>query len=42
MAAGGGAVSAMKNQNGVKVELISATQGVKLTFGSSGVAMKIK
>jgi len=41
-AAGGGAVSAMKNQNGVKVELVSATQGVKLTFGSSGVAMKIK
>ena len=40
-AAGGGSVTTMKNQNGVTVELVSTTQGVKLTLGPSGVRMKI-
>ena len=37
----GGAVSVMKNQNGVSVELVSTTQGMEFTLGISGVAMKI-
>jgi len=41
-AAGGAAVTAMRNQNGVTVELVSTTQGAKLTLGPSGVRMKIK
>ena len=41
-AAGGAAVSAMKNQNGVTVELLSTTQGVKFALGGAGVDMKIK
>ena len=41
-AAGGESVTAMRNQNGVTVELVSTTQGVKLTLGPSGVRMKIK
>lgn len=40
--AGGGVVSVMKNQNGVKVELVATTRGVEFTLGVSGVAMKIK
>jgi hypothetical protein len=40
--AGGGSVSAMKNQNGVTVELVSTTQGVKFALGGGGVDMKIK
>ena len=41
-AAGGGSVAAMKNQNGVTVELVSTTQGVKVALGGGGVDMKIK
>ena len=41
-AAGGESVTAMRNQNGVTVELVSTTQGAKLTLGPSGVHMKIK
>jgi hypothetical protein len=41
-AAGGAGVAAMKNQNGVTVELVSTTQGVKFTIGAGGVDMKVK
>jgi hypothetical protein len=41
-AAGGAGVTAMKNQNGVTVELVSTTQGVKFTLGGAGVDMKLK
>jgi hypothetical protein len=41
-AAGGGSVAAMKNQNGVSVELVATTQGVKFVLGGGGVDMKIK
>jgi hypothetical protein len=40
--AGGGSVTAMKNQNGVSVELVATSQGVKFTLGGGGVDMKIK
>ena len=43
LTAGGGAgVTAMKNQNGVTVELVSTTQGVEIGLGGAGVEMKIK
>ena len=41
-AAGGGSVASMKNQNGVSVDLVSTTQGVKITLGGAGIDMKIK
>jgi hypothetical protein len=41
-AAGGGAVATMKNQNGVTINLVSTTQGVKITLGAAGVTMRIK
>jgi hypothetical protein len=41
-AAGGASAAAMKNQNGVTVELVSTTQGVKVTIGGGGVDMKVK
>jgi hypothetical protein len=40
--AGGGSVTAMKNQNGVSVELVATTQGLKFALGGGGVDMKIK
>ncbi len=40
--AGGASATAMKNQNGVKVELVTTTQGLKLVLGAGGVDMKIK
>ena len=40
LVAGGDAVS-MQNQNGVRVEFISKNQGVKLTFASDTVTLKI-
>ena len=40
--AGGGSVTTMRNQNGVTIDLISTTQGVKVAIGGSGVDMKIK
>jgi hypothetical protein len=40
--AGGGGVTAMKNQNGVTVELVATTQGVKFALGGGGVDMKVK
>jgi len=41
-AAGGAGVAAMKNQNGVTVELVSTTRGVDIALGGAGVDMKIK
>ena len=41
-AAGGGSATAMHNQNGVRIDLLSTSQGVKLTLGASGVKLKIK
>src|SRR5262245_14431625 len=41
-AGGGGSVSTMRNQNGVTIDLVSTTQGVKFTLGGGGVDMKIK
>ncbi len=41
-AAGGGGVVVMQNQNGVKVEMLSTTQGVKLKLAVSGVKMAVK
>jgi hypothetical protein len=39
---GGGGVSTMKNQNGVVIDAVSTTQGLKLTIGTGGVKMAIK
>jgi len=39
---GGGGGLAMKNQNGVVVELVATTQGVSLTAGVSGVNLSVK
>jgi len=39
---GGGGVVTMKNQNGVKADLVATTQGVKFALGGGGVDMKIK
>jgi len=41
-AAGGGGAAAMKNQNGVTVNLVATTQGVKFALAAGGVEMKIK
>ncbi len=40
--AGGGSAVVAKNQNGVRVDLVSTTKGVKFTLGTSGIEMKIK
>jgi len=39
---GGGSVATMKNQNGVSIDLVSTSQGVKLTLAAGGVTLKIK
>jgi hypothetical protein len=41
VASGAGAVAA-KNQNGVRVNLVSTTKGVKFALGAAGLEMKIK
>jgi hypothetical protein len=42
-AVGGGAgAAAMKNQNGVEMNLVATTQGVKLTLAAAGVSIKLK
>jgi len=38
---GGGETAAMKNQNGVTVNLVSTTQGVKLALAAGGVSIKV-
>ena len=40
--AGGGNALVMQNQNGVRIEMLSTTKGVKLTLGAGGITMKIK
>ena len=40
--AGGGSATAMQNQNGVVVHIISTTQGLKFALSASGVSLKIK
>jgi len=40
--AGGASAAAMKNQNGVVINLVSTTQGLKFTFAAAGVDLKIK
>ena len=40
--AGGGSGVAMRNQNGVTIQLGATAQGLKFTFGAGGVSMKIK
>jgi len=40
--AGGAGVVTMKNQNGVTVDLVATTQGLKFALGGGGVEMKIK
>jgi hypothetical protein len=39
---GGGGVATMRNQNGVVIDVVSTTQGLKLTIGAGGVKMAIK
>lgn len=39
---GGGSVSTMRNQNGVVVNLVKTTQGVKVAIAAGGVKMAIK
>jgi len=41
-AAGGGGITAMRNQNGVTVDLVSTTEGASVTLGAGGVHMAIK
>jgi hypothetical protein len=42
-AVGGGAgIAALKNQNGVEMNLTATTQGVKLTLAAAGVTVKLK
>jgi hypothetical protein len=40
--AGGGGAVVLQNQNGVKIELLSTTQGVKLAIAAAGVKIRIK
>jgi len=35
-------VAVLRNQNGVAIELVSTTQGVKVTLATSGVKRQIK
>lgn len=39
---GGGGAVILQNQNGVKIELLSTTQGVKLAIAAAGVKLQIK
>jgi hypothetical protein len=39
--AGGASATAMKNQNGVSVHLVSTSQGLKWNLSASGVSMRI-
>jgi len=40
--AGGASAATMRNQNGVVINLVSTTQGLKFSFGAAGVSMKVK
>ena len=41
-AAGGAGAATMKNQSGVKVDLVATTQGVKVAIAAGGVDMRVK
>jgi hypothetical protein len=41
-AAGGANIAEMKNQNGVRIKLLSTTQGVALKLAAEGVNLKLK
>jgi hypothetical protein len=40
--AGGGSVISMRNQNGVRIDLVTTTQGLKVTLGGGGVDLQLK
>ena len=40
--AGGGSVITMRNQNGVTIDLVTTTQGLKVSLGGGGVDLKLK
>jgi len=40
--AGGGSVFTMRNQNGVTIDLVTTTQGLKVTLGGGGVDLQLK
>jgi hypothetical protein len=40
--AGGGALAVLENQNGVRIEFHSTTQGLKLNLSANGVAVSFK
>jgi hypothetical protein len=40
--AGGGSITTMQNQNGVRITLRATTKGIKFTLGAAGVSMQIK
>ncbi len=40
--AGGGSATAMRNQNGVVINVLSTTQGLKFALAASGMSLKIK
>jgi hypothetical protein len=39
---GGGGVVTMRNQNGVVIDSVSTTQGLKVSLDSAGVKIKVK
>ena len=39
---GGASASALKNQNGVRINLTSTSRGVKFTVAAEGVTLKLK
>jgi hypothetical protein len=40
--AGGGSATAMQNQNGVVIQVVSTTQGLKFALAAAGVSLRIK
>jgi hypothetical protein len=40
--AGGGSIITMRNQNGVTIDLVTTTQGLKVSLGGGGVDLKLK
>jgi hypothetical protein len=39
---GGGGVASMRNQNGVVIDVVSTSEGVKFTIGTAGVKLALK
>jgi hypothetical protein len=40
--AGGASATAMQNQNGVVIQIVSTTQSLKFALAASGVSLKVK